>query len=53
MKKTAPVLFLTAMLLAPLAALHAVEPFLEMTDVFPAGMNGIGRYRIPGITDNR
>ena len=40
---------LTALLLAPLAALHAVEPFLEKTDVFPAGMNGIARYRIPGI----
>ena len=42
-------ILLTALLLAPLAALHAVEPFLEKTDVFPAGMNGIARYRIPGI----
>ncbi len=30
------------------AGLHA-EPRLEKTDVFPAGMNGIARYRIPGI----
>ena len=42
-------ILLTALLLAPLAALHAVEPFLEKTDVFPAGINGIARYRIPGI----
>jgi sialidase-1 len=27
----------------------AAEPWLEKTDVFPAGMNGIARYRIPGI----
>jgi sialidase-1 len=40
---------LTALLLTPLAALYAAEPFLEKSDVFPAGMNGIARYRIPGI----
>jgi sialidase-1 len=36
------ILFLAACL-----ALRAV-PLLEKTDVFPAGMNGIARYRIPG-----
>lgn len=41
--------FLTALLLAPLAALHAAEPLLEKTDVFTAGSDGIARYRIPGI----
>lgn len=30
------------------ACLHA-EPLLEKSDVFPAGMNSIARYRIPGI----
>ncbi len=30
-------------------ALHAAEPLLEKTPVFPPGMNGIVRYRIPGI----
>jgi len=34
--------------LAALAAAQAA-PLLEQTDVFPAGMNGIARYRIPGI----
>ncbi len=38
-----------APLLALLPALHGSEPLLERTDVFPAGMNGIARYRIPGI----
>jgi sialidase-1 len=38
-----------ALLLAPLAALHAAEPLLEKTDVFPAGMNGVACFRIPGI----
>ena len=53
MKHTLPLL--TALLLAPLAALHAVDtvpakkPLLAKTDVFPAGMGGIARYRIPGI----
>jgi sialidase-1 len=34
-----------------ISALHvaATEPLLEKTDVFPHGMNGIARYRIPGI----
>ena len=27
----------------------AAEPLLEKEEVFPAGMNGIARYRIPGI----
>jgi len=31
------------------SALHATEPFLEKSTVFPPGMNGIARYRIPGI----
>ena len=30
------------------AGLHA-EPLFEKTAVFPAGMSGIARYRIPGI----
>ena len=29
--------------------LTAAEPLLEKGDVFPPGMNGIARYRIPGI----
>ena len=29
--------------------LLAAEPLLEKVDVFPAGFNGIARYRIPGI----
>ena len=29
-------------------ALHA-EPVLETSEVFPTGMNGVARYRIPGI----
>jgi sialidase-1 len=32
-----------------LGALHAAEPLLEKSAVFPPGMNGIARYRIPGI----
>jgi len=28
---------------------RAGEPLLEKADVFPAGMNGITRYRIPGV----
>ena len=38
-----------ALLVLPLAALHAATPLLEKTEVFPAGMSGIKRYRIPGI----
>jgi sialidase-1 len=30
-------------------SLHAAEPLLEKAPVFPPGMNGIARYRIPGI----
>ena len=40
---------LTALLLAPLVVLHADEPLLEKSEVFPPGFNGIARYRIPGI----
>lgn len=29
--------------------LLASEPLLEKTEVFPAGMNGVTLYRIPGI----
>ena len=29
--------------------LAATEPFLEKSEVFPTGMNGVARYRIPGI----
>ncbi len=32
-----------------LGELHAAEPLLEKSAVFPPGMNGIARYRIPGI----
>lgn len=32
-----------------LGVLHAAEPLLERTAVFPPGLNGIARYRIPGI----
>jgi len=31
------------------SALHAAEPLLEKSAVFPPGMDGIARYRIPGI----
>lgn len=31
------------------SALHAAKPMLEKTPVFPPGMIGIARYRIPGI----
>jgi len=40
---------LTALLLAPLAALHAAAPAPEKTEVFPPKLNGIARYRIPGV----
>jgi sialidase-1 len=40
-----PLLLLTLCL----GALHAVEPLLEKSAVFPPTMNGIARYRIPGI----
>lgn len=38
-----------ALLTLCFSALHAAEPLLEKTPVFPPGMNGIARYRIPGI----
>ena len=31
------------------STIFAIEPTLEKTDVFPAGLNGITLYRIPGI----
>jgi sialidase-1 len=40
---------LIAVLLTPLTALHAADPLLEKTEVFPPGLNGIARYRIPGM----
>lgn len=43
-------LLLMIALLAPrLAALHAAPPLFERTEVFSSGMNGINRYRIPGV----
>lgn len=36
-------------LLLPALQLTAAEPLFEKTDVFPPGMNGIARFRIPGI----
>jgi sialidase-1 len=45
-----PILTLiTSLLLIPLTVLHAAEPLLEKSEVFPPGLNGIARYRIPGI----
>ncbi len=35
--------------LFPGSSLSAAEPVLEKTEVFPAGMNGVALYRIPGI----
>ncbi len=40
-------------LLLPALQLTAVEPLFEKTDVFPPGLNGITRYRIPGIVVTR
>lgn len=40
---------LTGCLLLTFVNIEAAEPLLERTDVFPAGSNGIARYRIPGI----
>jgi len=37
------------LLLCLFASVASAEPLLEKTDVFPAGMNGIARYRIPGV----
>jgi sialidase-1 len=46
MKRTLPLL--AALLLVPLL-LQSAEPFLDKAEVFPPGLNGIARYRIPGI----
>jgi sialidase-1 len=32
-----------------LVSLHAEAPLLRTSEVFPPGMNGIARYRIPGV----
>jgi len=40
---------LTALLFTPLTAVHADDPLFEKSKVFPPGLNGIARYRIPGI----
>jgi sialidase-1 len=40
---------LTALVLAPISALHAASPLLEKAEVFPPGFNGIARHRIPGV----
>jgi len=40
----------TSLLLCTLCgSLTAADPLFEKTDVFPPGLNGIARYRIPGI----
>jgi sialidase-1 len=44
----AALLFFAFAVLTP-AALPAAEPLFEQTDVFPAGLNGVTLYRIPGI----
>ena len=43
------ILRLLAALAASTLALQAAEPFLEQSSVFPAGLDGVSRYRIPGI----
>jgi sialidase-1 len=40
---------LTTLFLTPFSALHAAEPLLEKSEVFPQKLNGIARYRIPGM----
>jgi sialidase-1 len=40
---------LNFLLLMPLAGLHAGDPLLEKSEVFPPGLGSITRYRIPGI----
>ena len=41
---------LLLLLLSPFSCLsHAGEPLLERNEVFPPGLNGIARCRIPGI----
>lgn len=39
---------LSALLIATSSFTHAA-PLLEKTDLFPAGMNGVALYRIPGV----
>lgn len=41
--------FLTLLLCLACGPLSAFEPMLSKVEVFPAGMNGIALYRIPGI----
>jgi sialidase-1 len=41
--------FFHFLLLSPFAGLHAGDPLLEKSEVFPPEHNGINRYRIPGI----
>ncbi|MFO1436895.1 MAG: sialidase family protein [Verrucomicrobiaceae bacterium] len=45
----ANLVILAALVLASLTALQSAEPLLEKVEVFPPGLNGIARYRIPGI----
>ena len=45
----ANLVILAALVLASLTALQSTEPMLEKVEVFPPGLNGIARYRIPGI----
>lgn len=46
--KTARLFILSALVWATSTLSHAA-PILEKTDLFPAGMNGVALYRIPGI----
>lgn len=42
-------LFTSLLLFSLCGSLAAANPLFEKTDVFPPGLNGIARYRIPGI----
>ena len=42
-------LFTSLLLYTLCGNLTAADPLFEKTDVFPPGLNGIARYRIPGI----
>ena len=44
-----PLVTMLAAILSGLCGSYAAEPLFEKNDVFPAGMNGIARFRIPGI----
>ena len=44
-----PILILLSLVIVATSPLFAAEPLLEKTEVFPPGMNGISRYRIPGV----